>query len=181
VPTIRTRVISARWSPASSAASSGERRRPFRGAAPRGRGRLLERANRVLVALTDHACARNVVAQPELSVGFVSASNARACPIVSRPPRRSAWIPLVVAARRSEFAIELRSRRCARQAPPASSRTGEELFVGLASSIDSGLREQVLDERKLEAFASVASRNDRRDALESGLSSARQRRSPAMS
>ena len=40
LPTIRTRVINARWSASSTADSSAERRRPFRGAALRELRRL---------------------------------------------------------------------------------------------------------------------------------------------
>src|SRR3989442_6873203 len=172
VPTIRTRVISARWSPASSAASSGERRRPFRRGAARA-GRLLERANRVLRRPDGPRVRENVVAQPEL-VRRVRQREQRPRMSHREPPPAQIRLDLLW---QSQQAERVRDRAAVPADAPGElllrpAELAEELLVGLGL-IDriQVFSEQVLDERKLEAFGIGRVADDRRDALESGLSS----------
>jgi len=124
----------------------------------------------------------NVVAQPELVRRFVSASNARACPIVSRPPRRSAWISSGSPQQRSESRSSCGPADAPGELLLRPAELAEELFVGLGL-IDriQVFAEQVLDERKLEAFGIGRVADDRGMRSSPACRAARQRRSPAMS
>src|SRR6266513_1605442 len=183
LPTILTRVMSVRWNWSSSAASSGERRRPFFGAAPCCRPSSTTARIESSVALTDQSCSRISFRSRSWSAAVVSASRARACPIVSRPLRRSAWISSGSRSRRNAFAIELRSRPMR----PASSSWVQpnwerSFWYASASSIGfRSSRSRFSTSASSRLWASVASRTIAGIRSSPAWRAARQRRSPAMS
>jgi len=102
--------------------------------------------------------------------------------MVSRPPRRSAWIGSAAAAAAARWRSTSVERHAVRELLLRPAELREQLLIrlGLLHRVEV-LAQQVLDERDLETLSVGRLTRDGGNPRQPGLAPARQRRSPAIS